>query len=117
MIIERECLTAYRHCAGLSTILFNELVNSKVPFCCPHCRLKTYKCELATLKDSVASLENKISNLEDQLKVMAKDTPVKSKINSKTDVSNALLPTNVNLSSQIQTVINSFTNEEKEKAR
>ena len=28
----------HRRCAGLSTILFNELVNSKVPFCCPHCR-------------------------------------------------------------------------------
>ena len=107
----------HRCCAGLSAILFNELVNSKVPFSCPHCRLKTYECELATLKASVASLENKISNLEDQLKVVAKDTPVKSKINNKADASNAPLSTNVNSSSQIQTVINSFINEEKEKAR
>ena len=59
------------HCAGLSTILFNKLVNLKVLFCCLHCHLNTYECELATLKDSVASLKSKISNLEDQLKVTA----------------------------------------------
>ena len=107
----------HRRCAGLSTILFNELVNSKAPFCCPHCRLKTNESELATLKASVASLENKISNLEDRFKAMAKDTPVKSKINNKADVSNTPLHTSVDSSSQIQTMVDSFINEEKEKAK
>ena len=105
----------HRRCAGLSTIIFNELTNSKVPFCCPHCRLKTNENELAILKASVASLENKISNLEDQLK--AKDTPVKSKVNNDVDVSGTPSSTNVDSSSQIQSMVNSFINEEKEKAK
>ena len=87
----------HRRCAGLSTIIFNELTNSKVPFCCPHCCLKTNKNELAILKASIASLENKISNLEDQL--TAKDIPVKSKVNNDVDGSVTPLPTNVDSSS------------------
>ena len=48
---------------------------------------------------------------------MAKDTPVKSKINNEVNVSNTPLPTDVDSSSQLQTINNSFINEEKEKAR
>ena len=47
------------------------------------------------------SLENKISNLEDQLKVIAEDTPIKSKVNKDVDVSGTFLPTNVDSSIQI----------------
>ena len=54
-------------CAGLSKPNFNLLHNSKVPFCCPHCRLQRYKSQLSDFKSTITQLQNKVSKLEIKL--------------------------------------------------
>jgi len=71
---------------------------------------------LATLKSSIASLENKISYLEDRLKALAEDSSVKNKV-SDVNVSDISMSANPDSSNQMQSMINSFITEEKEKAK
>lgn len=114
-------------CAGRSRSTFAELQNSTESFHCPHCQLKLCRSDLwqtvNSLKDSVTRLESRLDDSQPVL-VQSTDlpvpsiTPVPPPVQPATPDAPAVSSPNIpTTNDQITTIVSSYINEEKEKAK
>ena len=59
----------HRRCAGLTKQAFRFLSNSKTPFYCPHCHIRTQAAEIQNLKEELKKLTSELSQLKSPVSV------------------------------------------------
>ena len=109
----------HRRCIGLPKRVLIQHKTTNNPFFCPTCRFNKYDLLISDMKSTIASLEQKVSDLEKKNATLTTKPPPPShnstSIATKDNATNSKQDATPN--SNIQEVVASFINEEKEKAK
>jgi len=115
----------HRQCAGLSKVVFTSFQNSDKPFHCPHCRINNYELQLNNMKSTITSLEQRVNSLESQVSNLQQhivasnndQTLMNTDGTANKTATPTSPPTTDDSTNHIGSIISTFLNEEKEKAK